>query len=451
MEFSTEILEKMAVLLADEMVRVTTTEDTLMLVEDGMREALRLVGNRALGKYLSRQEVEPPEEVGCACGEEASRLAKREAKAISVFGKINYQRQYYLCRTCGQGQCPLDQRLGLEPGQVTPGLAKLIALTGVEVAFEEAGRWMEQFLLFRVSDNTIRKETERFGDLQAKREAGWLAHSQDEQELQQRLQQKGQKAGRLYASIDGAMAPLQDEWRELKSIAWYQVEPVKAYQLRRHHGERVGEQSHLQAQAISYHCQFQEAEQFGPFAWATGWKREADRCEQLVFVCDGAQWIWKLVERYFPGAVQIVDWYHASQYLTPIAEMAWGEKDPQGHAWLEQARSNLWDGQIDDVVQDCRVVAQEHPQAQDVVHKAVTYFLNNEKRMDYARFRAEGYLIGSGTIESGCKQIVSLRLKRAGARWSETGAVETAKARAAWLSGDWEILATQRAALPRAA
>jgi hypothetical protein len=155
MEFSTEMVEKMAELLADEMARVIGSEGAVMAVEDGMRELLRQVGKRALGKYVSRRDAQPEAAVVCACGGRAGRLSKREAKAISVFGKIRYERQYYLCRACGQGQCPLDQRLGLDPGQVTPGLAKLIALAGVEVAFEEAGRWMEQFLLFRVSDNTI--------------------------------------------------------------------------------------------------------------------------------------------------------------------------------------------------------------------------------------------------------------------------------------------------------
>jgi hypothetical protein len=450
MEFSTEILEKMSQLLGEEMVRVIEPETQLMAVEDRLRETLRQVGQRALGKYISCREKEPAAAVSCRCGEQAPRLAKREAKVISVFGKLRYERQYYLCRSCSQGQCPLDRQLGIEPGEVTPGLAKLLALAGVEVAFEEAGRWMEQFLLFRVSDNTIRKETERFGQLQAQREAEWQVHSQDEKELQQRLQQNGRKAGRLYASIDGAMAPLQKEWREMKSIAWYRVEPIKSYQPPRHHGTRVGEQSHLQAQTISYHCQFQDAEQFGPFAWATGWKREADLSEQLVFVCDGALWIWKLVERYFPRAVQIVDWYHASQYLAPIAEAAWGECQ-EGRDWLQSARSSLWNGLITDLIHDCQVIAHAHPSAQEAVHKAVTYFGNNEKRMDYARFRAEGYLIGSGTIESGCKQIVSLRLKRAGARWTEPGAVQTAKARAAWLSGDWDLLAAQRATLSLAA
>ena len=80
----------------------------------------------------------------------------------------------------------------------------------------------------------------------------------------------------------------------------------------------------------------------------------------------------------------------------------------------------------------------------------MTYFTNNQPRMDYARFRQQGYFIGSGTVESAGKQIATLRLKRAGARWTETGAIQTAKARAAWLSGDWEQLATAREALPLA-
>jgi hypothetical protein len=450
MEFSTEILESMAELLVAEIERVIQPEETIMTVEDGMRELLRQVGKRGLGKYVNCQEDQPAATVVCSCGQAAPRLTKREAKAISVFGKISYERAYYLCRECGQGQCPLDRQLGLQPGQVTPGLAKLIALAGVEVAFEEAGKWMEQFLLFRVSDNTIRSETEHFGQIQAEREASWQTHSQDEGELQQRLQQTGVQAGRLYASIDGAMAPLQGEWRELKNIAWYRVEPVKAYQPRHHHGLRVGEQADLQAQAISYHCEFKEAEPFGEWVWATGWKRGADVAEQLVFVCDGAPWIWKLVERHFPGAVQIVDWYHASQYLAPIVEAAWDSQSQEGQAWLEQARTNLWQGQIADLIQDCRVVGETYPAAQEAVHKAVSYYTHNEKRMDYARLRAAGYLIGSGTIESACKQIVGLRLKRAGARWTASGAELTAKARAAWLSGDWDHLANRRAGLPLA-
>lgn len=109
----------------------------------------------------------------------------------------------------------------------------------------------------------------------------------------------------------------------------------------------------------------------------------------------------------------------------------------------------MWEGQIEALIHDCQLLGAI-PLATQAVHNAVTYFTNNQKHMDYARFRQLGYFIGSGTVESGGKQIAGLRLKRAGARWTETGAIATAKARAAWLSGSWDDLATRRAALPLA-
>ena len=246
------------------------------------------------------------------------------------------------------------------------------------------------------------------------------------------------------------MAPLKDEWRELKNIAWYRVEKIRSYQKRRHHASCVGEQNDLQAQEISYHCDIQSSDEFKHLFWATACQRNADLYEELVFVCDGALWIWKLIEHYFPHSVQIVDWYHASEYLPPIAEAVFGKGTPEYLAWLEQARSQLWQGQIEDLIHDCLIFETVHV-ARKAIHDAVSYFSNNIKRMDYAHFREQGSFIGSGTVESAGKQIATLRLKRAGARWTEVGAVSTAKARAAWLSGHWDDLVTLRASLPLAA
>jgi hypothetical protein len=339
--------------------------------------------------------------------------------------------------------------LGIAAGEVTAGLAELLALAGIETAFAESSRFVERFLLFRVSDNTLRKETERFGELQKLREDEWKKQSQNEAWLQERFQKYGKQSGRLYGSIDGVMAPCKGEWRELKNIAWYRVEKIRSFQQRRHHASRVGEQNDLQAQDITYHCDIQPPDQFSDLLWATACQRKADLQEELVFVCDGAIWIWKLIERHFPHAVQIVDWYHASEYLTPIAEAAFGKETPEYLAWLENARFLLWEGQIGELIHDCQLL-NSIAAAQKAVHDAVSYFTNNQKRMDYARFRQLGYFIGSGTVESAGKQIAGLRLKRAGARWTEIGAVATAKARAAWLSDQWDDLATYRAALPLA-
>lgn len=449
MQFSTEAVKKMAEIVVEEMSKMGGEGQGIRAVETKMREFLREVGAQALGTYLEAQDEQMrAQAVICACGEAMSCVCRRPAKIVSVFGRVSYRRRYYQCEQCHARQLPLDGRLGIEAGQVTAGLAELLALAGVEIAFEEATRWLEHYLLFRVSDNTLRKETERFGELQEAQETEWQEKSQKEAWLQQRQRELGKQAGRLYGSLDGVMAPLIGEWRELKNIAWYRVEKVHAYQTRRRHAQRVGEQKDLQAQEISYACDFKTGEEFSNLFWASACQRQADLYEELVFVCDGATWIWKLIERHFPHAVQIVDWYHASEYLPPIAEAAFSPGTPQYQAWLENARTLLWEGQIDKLIHACQRLG---PQATSAVHKAVTYFSNNQKRMDYARFRKLGYFIGSGIVESSGKQISTLRLKRSGARWTERGALLTAKARAAWLTGGWDLLASNRAALSLAA
>jgi hypothetical protein len=327
---------------------------------------------------------------------------------------------------------------------VSAGLAPLLALAGVETAFEEGCELVERFLLFEVSDNTLRKETQVFGQLQANTEQAWQAQSQDPQSLQERQQGVPEHPKRLYGSMDGSHVPIGDEWRELKTGSWYEVEKIRHVP-----GPGVGQLDELRAKHISYYCDITEVEKFEPLLWATGVQRGADLVEEIVFVADGAAWIWNLVERNFPQAVQIVDWYHAVEYLTPIAEAAFGAGSHSGKDWLEGVHTDLWEGHIDQVIAACQAF-QKHAQAGEAARRAVTYYTNNAKRMDYARFRASGYQIGSGTIESGCKQIATQRLKRSGARWTLNGARMTAKARAAWLSSQWDHLSAQRAALPLA-
>jgi hypothetical protein len=160
---------------------------------------------------------------------------------------------------------------------------------------------------------------------------------------------------------------------------------------------------------------------------------------------DGAVWIWNLVTQYYPHAIQIVDWYHAEEHLEVVANAAFSNL-AQRAIWLEDNKQALWDGQVEDVIAACKRLAQTCLQAS----QAANYFTNNMERMRYDRFRAAGYMIGSGTVESACKQIVTQRLKLPGAQWSVQGAVYTAKARAAWLSGHWLSLCERRSALPLA-
>ena len=440
MEFSIERMEKVAEILADELREKTASQPDLHVMEGMMRELVKETARLGLQKAIEQGEARyPSREVRCVCEKRPVLVGRRSAVVWTVFGKVHYQRRYYHCTECHQGQSPLDQAYGIRPGQATSGLASLLGVLGVEVAFEEASQLAERFLLFKVSDNTVRKQTEGYGHAQAQAEKEWICAAEEEKALQMRERRLEKRPGRVYASLDGAHVPLQDEWRELKTVCWYEVEPIQASSPKRHHGQRVGEQSHLQAKDMKYYCDIQEAEQFGRLVWATGLQNQVDAYAEIVFVCDGATWIWRLVEKYFPQAVQIVDWYHASQYLTPIAEAAFDANTPAAQEWLTQTRTDLWEGRIQDVIRAGRALLR-HPQARVWAEKAITYYTHNEKRMDYARFRQQGYLIGSGTIESACKQIASVRLKRSGARWTLAGVIATAKARAAWLSKAWDQL-----------
>jgi hypothetical protein len=219
--------------------------------------------------------------------------------------------------------------------------------------------------------------------------------------------------------MDGAQVPIGEEWRELKCLSWYRVAAVYG-------------QEQPKAQEISYHCEIASAPDFGRLLWATGVKRLADKAKDLIFVCDGAVWIWKLISHYFPDAIQIVDWYHACAYLTPLADAVFSQ-DAERQEWLRKVKDWLWEGQIQQVIQACQPYLH-HRLAAEAAQRAVTYYTNNQHRMDYAAYREKGYWIGSGTVESACKQIATARLKIAGARWTLAGAMATAKARAAWLS-----------------
>lgn len=119
----------------------------------------------------------------------------------------------------------------------------------------------------------------------------------------------------------------------------------------------------------------------------------------------------------FPHAVQIVDWYHAFEYLTPIASALYTD-EKEAEAWRERMLTKLWQGDVDEVIATCQAL-QDHSRTGEPASKAATYYENNKHGMEYARYRREGYLIDSGTVESGCKQIATLRPKRCGARWTK--------------------------------
>ncbi len=451
MDFNTgqnkDVVNQMATLLSDAIAEGIATEGNVSLgdIEQGMRQILQEVGRRAIGQALEKVDVVEPT-VRCSCQHQATYCSRREGMVITVFGRAYYKRSYYICHHCGQGKKPLDRRLQIKPGEMSQGLKALLALLGIQTSFDEAAELAQELLLVQISDNSIRKAVQWVGEKQDALEEKWKRLSDWHHYMNDATRQETDAPRRLYGSMDGVMVPTHTEWRELKTVCWYEVSPVSERQWPSRYKKRVGELEALKATNIRYHCDIQEAEAFSSLLWATGAHYLADQAQELIFVCDGAKWIWRLVEENFPEAIQILDWYHAVEYLTPVAQALFSEKEQQ-MAWMATMKEHLWFSRTQTVIDACLTLA-DHSAVLEPATKAATYFQNNLPRMDYANFRAQGYFVGSGTVESGCKQIGAMRLKRSGAQWLEGGARLVAKARALWLSGQWDEVVNNPTSLP---
>jgi len=460
MKYNIEKINEIGKLLAEVIEEAAKQTESARIgdVEMVLRENLQAIGQSALKQFLENANRELEREIECACGGKLKYQRRRAATIWSVFGKVVYKRAYYAGCVCQNGYAPVDRRYGIEPGKVTAGLAHLIALSGIKESFEEGQKWLKEYLLFEVSENTIRSETQKMGELQRKADQALVKEMQDEKSLQKREQSQPVAPDILYGSIDAAKVRIEprnpqekavknrEKWRDLKAGCWYQGEVVPVrQQSTRQKGKAQREGVVLRAKNKKYFCDIAEAKKFGKLLWATGCAVGADRARLLVFICDGATWIWNLVTQYFSNAIQIVDWYHAADRLKRIAEEAFPNLEER-RTWLKQVTEDLWQGKVELVIEACRPLAKKSKWAK----QSLTYYRNNLERMRYDQFRASGLLIGSGIIESGCKQIVTQRLKLPGAQWNLDGAILTAKARTAWMSGEWQKLVSARSLLPLA-
>ena len=425
--------------LSSELLVRNSQPKSLSEMERNIRQMLLKLGQFLLSAWLALQEkVYPAESRACPhCGGQAAYQFKRSAILLTLLGQVEYKRAYYLCAACQHGHYPLDQQLGLRPGQISAELESLSGMTGAQLPFGQSSQLFEALTLVSVSDHTVGKATQAIGAEVQTQEVQWLAQSRDESWLQEQ-QRLAQRPQRLYGALDAAKVHIRAEkehpWRDLKVGAWFTttVEPP----------QNPDEDWEIHATDISYYCDITEARHFGQLLWATGCQRQAQLAQELIFLGDGAEWIWNLVREHYPEAIQIVDWFHATEYIAPVATAAF-TSEAQQQAWIKQVRTDLWDGDLEAVIAAFDRFT-DHPRATEVATKALTYFTHNRHRMDYPTYRAKGYQIGSGTIESGCKQIVSQRLKVAGAIWDLDNCVKTAKARAALLSGQWSAICSRR-------
>ena len=184
-----------------------------------------------------------------------------------------------------------------------------------------------------------------------------------------------------------------------------------------------------------------------PSAFAQRVDREARRrlfpeAERRVILGDGAPWIWNLADEQFPGAIQIVDLYHARGHLWEVAKAIYGPGTNLAEQWAKRRRDELDEDRINAVLAALRAHAETH----DDARRCIDYLARNRHRMQYPRFRAQGLCVSSGIVEAGCKHAIATRLKRVGMHWTVQGANAIIALRCCILSGRFENFWERRAA-----
>ncbi len=400
----------------------TSATRTLAELEQRTLGVVRDIGQQLLADVCGvvAASAAAVEMVPCPCGQSARYLRQRTAQVKTVLGPIVIRRAYYHCAACQHGLSPLDRELGYCAGSTSAGLDELLALLGATAnSFAAASALLEKLTLVHIAPNVARAATERLGEvLQAAEQrvvaAAWGPGI---------LPTATETPARLYVSMDGVLVHTEAQWREYKLGSVYTTttrpsatEPGRA---------------ELHAHEVSYVGDVADAATFGQLLWCEAARRGVLTAREVVVVADGAHWIWNLAAEHFPEATQIVDWYHATHYVWQAAHAIYGEATPRATRWAKRRLAELWAGQVRQVLTALRAHQARGP----AVQEAISYYTSHQQRMRYDEYRARGLQIGSGTMESGCKQIVTARLKQAGMIWVLAGARAVAAVRT-WLKSD---------------
>jgi hypothetical protein len=403
--------------LWDEVVSQET--GTLERAEEVVRDGVLALGARVLEAAVAAHGTgKMGARIACPCGGAGGFQGYRPKDVQTVVGWITLRRAYYVCAACGQGHCPLDAQWGLARDSLSPGVRRLAGRFGALLPFAEAAASLAVAARVQVSASTVRTVTEAIGTRREQVVAAEIAAA-----WRRGLPlATGTPPHRLYVAMDGVRIMSTDGGgREVKVGV---VQPVRQ--------QAGGEQR----DAASYVAGLEPAAAFGPRLALEAHRRGLEGAALVAVLGDGAEWIWQLAADYFPTAVQIVDWFHASERIWALGRALYGRETIETTAWVEAQVARLAQGEAAALATAWQMLVCRG-EAAAIRDEQVTYFTNQASRMAYDQYRAAGWDIGSGMVESACKHLIGAREKGPGMRWSEAGAQTVAAVRVLLFNNQW--------------
>ena len=344
-------------------------------------------------------------------------------------GEATLNRARY-CSENGDNWYPLDEKLGLSRLKSSKRFAKIVSQLAIFMPEEHVRKQLNSILDINISVTFISQIVTRFGN---------TLHKKMESKAKQpySIKNREQDVDVLYVESDGAMTPLwgknKRDYKENKLGILFNNKDI-SYKINKK-GEKTA--SINRKKFISSIADGPEPAKKLLFAAAI--EKGYYSAKKVIFLCDGASWLAKCKEKYFPKAIQILDWYHAIEHLWETAVSIYGQENKDKcQKWVEPLESLLWEGKVQEVIKKLESMAIKMKRHQTVLYELRGYYVGHAKYMQYDEYRKNGWFIGSGAIESANKYIVSQRLKQSGMIWSKIGADAMIWARCKYFEGDWD-------------
>jgi hypothetical protein len=396
----------------------------LEAVESAFRTALHQAGASGLSELLQYEAPAPQQrQLPCPCGHHAQYQALRSKPVLTVLGPARISRPYYLCSQCHHGQFPADVELDIKNTEFSPGVRRMQAAVGQEAPFDHGRQQMKLLADLEVTTKAVERTAEAIGEHVAARE---------QQEIQRAMQLDlpivvGEPVPILYVQMDGTGVPVvKKETVGRKGKTDGQPAHTREVKLGCVFTQTGWDQEGFavrDAESTTYTGAIETAEEFGKRLYLEAWKRGWSRAQKKVVMGDGAEWIWNLAEQHFPGALQIVDLYHARQHLWELARKLHPNDPGAQKTWMKVHQKRLLDkGKIEKLVLALRSIQSTNTEVLEKIRTEADYFDTNAERMRYPKFRRQHLFVGSGVIEAGCKTVIGSRLKQSGMFWTLRGA-----------------------------
>ena len=316
-----------------------------------LRSALHRAGATALSQLLQYEPPGPDErEIPCPCGHKARFREMRSRHLLTALGETELLRPWFLCPQCHTGQFPADASLDIENTDLSPAVRRMMAMVGSENSFDQGRRQLEMLADLKVTAKAVERTAEAIGADIAGREQAAV-----NQALQLHLPIAiGESIPILYVQMDGTGIPVVKKETEGRA------------------GKSDGQPAHTRE--VKFGCVFTQtgwddegypirnpgsttytgaietASQFGNRIYLEAWNRGWNRAEKKVVIGDGAEWIWNNTDQHFPGAIQIVDLFHARQHLWNIARLLHPGDAPHQKRWILRHQPKLDAGKIENLV-----------------------------------------------------------------------------------------------------